>query len=52
MNNSPLYPAIKKYYDAGHPKYTDETLKGFVQVGMITADEYKKITGIDYVNAA
>lgn len=43
------FDTIKKYYDAGHPRYTDEGIKVFVSAGMITPEEYKEITGIDYV---
>lgn len=43
------YSVIKRYYDNGHPAYTDESLKSFVVAKMITADEYKKITGKEYV---
>lgn len=37
------------YYNAGY--YTDITLKIFVAKGKITANQYKTITGIDYVAA-
>ncbi|MBS4195321.1 XkdX family protein [Lederbergia citri] len=42
------FDTIKRYYDNGHPSYTDESLKVFVQAKMITADEYKQITGVPY----
>lgn len=42
------FNTIKRYYDMGHPLYTVENLKGFVQVKMITAKEYELITGIPY----
>jgi phage uncharacterized protein, XkdX family len=35
------------YYNAGY--YTNDSLKTFVVKGKITADQYKTITGIDYV---
>ena len=37
------------YYNAGY--YTNDSLKVFVVKGKITADQYKTITGIDYVAA-
>lgn len=43
------YNTVKRYYDMKHPLYTDESLKGFVVTDMITAEQYKKITGIEYV---
>jgi len=46
---SSWYPHIKRYYDAKYPGYTDEGIKVFVRAGWITADEYKEITGIDYI---
>ena len=42
------YPTVKRYYDNGHELYTDESIKGFVQTKMITAEEYELITGIPY----
>lgn len=42
-----MYNSIKKYYDMG--KYTNEQMKVFVGAGWITAEQYKEITGIDYV---
>jgi uncharacterized XkdX family phage protein len=38
---------IKKYYDEGI--YTKDDVKVFVAQGYITADQYKQITGDDYV---
>lgn len=43
------YPTIKRNYDNGHWAYTDENLKTFVVAKMITPEEYKQITGIEYV---
>lgn len=43
------FETIKRFYDMGHPLYTNETLKGFVKARMITEEEYKLITGLDYV---
>ncbi|MEN8702445.1 XkdX family protein [Bacillus infantis] len=42
------YSTIKRYYDNGHPSYTDENLKTFVKAKMITEDEYQTITGVEY----
>jgi len=42
------FNTVKRFYDMGHELYTDESLKGFVQTKMITADEYEIITGIEY----
>ncbi|WP_083676850.1 XkdX family protein [Paenibacillus glucanolyticus] len=42
------YPTIKRYYDNGHRTYTDENLKTFVVAKMITPEEYKQITRIEY----
>lgn len=44
------FNTIKRYYDNGHPSYTDEGLKVFVKANMIAAKEYKEITGIEYVD--
>ncbi|SEK74329.1 phage uncharacterized protein, XkdX family [Paenibacillus sp. cl141a] len=44
------YPTIKQYYDNGHRSYTDENLKTFVVAKMISPEEYKQITGIEYVS--
>lgn len=43
------YTMIKRYYDNGHPAYTDESLKNFVKAKMITPEQYKLITHLDYV---
>lgn len=43
------FSTIKRFYDNGHPAYTNESLKTFVVARMITPDQYKEITGIDYV---
>lgn len=45
------FDAVKKFYDNRHPSYNNETLKVFVQAKMITAEEYKIITGIEYIAA-
>jgi hypothetical protein len=42
---------IKKYFDANMTGYTAEGIKTFVSIGWITADDYKEITGDDYVAA-
>ena len=43
------FNTVKRFYDMEHTLYTTESLKGFVVTKMITAVEYKQITGIDYV---
>lgn len=43
------FNTVKRFYDAGYPQYTDEGIKGFVVTKMITAEDYKAITGIEYV---
>ncbi|GIO39290.1 hypothetical protein J41TS12_41510 [Paenibacillus antibioticophila] len=45
------YSTIKRFYDNGHPAYTHDNLKTFVVAKMITAEQYKQITNIDYVAA-
>jgi uncharacterized XkdX family phage protein len=42
-----MYNSIKKYYDMG--KYTDEQMKVFVGAEWITPEQYKEITGVEYV---
>lgn len=42
------YTTIKRYYESGHPSYTDESLKTFVKAGMLTESQYEEITGIPY----
>lgn len=42
-----MFNSIKKYYDQG--RYTNEQVKVFLQANWITAEQYKEITGIDYV---
>lgn len=46
------YTIVKRFYDTGHPAYTNESLKNFVKAKMITEQQYKQITGIDYVEDA
>lgn len=41
------FKTIKRYYDL--KKYTNEEVKVFVDGGKITKEQYKLITGIDYV---
>ncbi|PEZ05572.1 XkdX family protein [Bacillus sp. AFS018417] len=41
------YEWIKDWYSKGF--YTKEEVKVFVKAGWITAEEYKDITGDDYV---
>ena len=44
---SKLYKTVKKYYDMG--LYSKEKVAVFVEKGQITPEEYKLITGDDYV---
>lgn len=41
-----MFEKIKKFYNLG--LYTDETLKKFVSKGVISAKQYKEITGEAY----
>ncbi|MEH6940764.1 XkdX family protein [Bacillus sp. JJ722] len=41
------FPSIKEYYELGF--YNNENMKLFVKVKYITAEQYKEITGIEYV---
>lgn len=41
------YNSVKEYYDMGF--YTNDNVKVFVVANMITPEDYKKITGEDYV---
>lgn len=43
------FNTIKRFYDGGHPSYTDESLKTFVLAGMITEEQYTEITEVPYV---
>lgn len=43
------FTTVKRYYDMKHPSYTDEGIKVFVAAKMITAEQYKQITDIEYV---
>lgn len=45
--HSEMFPYIKDYYD--FKLYTNDDMKVFVKVNWITTDEFKTITGIDYV---
>lgn len=38
---------IKKYYSKGY--YKDEDVKIFVEIKKISEEEYKEVTGIDYI---
>lgn len=42
-----MYSSIKRYYDMG--LYTKEKVAVFVQAKWITPEQYKEITGDDYV---
>lgn len=41
------FNSVKKYYDMGI--YTNGNVGTFVKANMVTATEYKDITGIEYV---
>lgn len=41
------FEKIKRYYDKG--LYTIDQVKVFVQVGKITEEEFRMITGEDYI---
>ena len=43
------FETIKRFYDEGKPRYDNEGIKVFVKAGYITPEQYKEITGIDYV---
>lgn len=42
------FNTIKRYYDNKHTSYTNDSLKVFVKVDMLTANQYEEITGIEY----
>lgn len=42
-----MFEKIKKFYDEGI--YKKNHVKNFVKKGVITPEEYKEITGEDYV---
>lgn len=44
---SKLYAQVKRLYDLG--RYTKENVAEFVKRGKLTPEEYKLITGDDYV---
>ena len=41
------YEKVQRYYSKGY--YTDNDMKIFVRGSKITEEEYKQITGLDYV---
>lgn len=41
------YSSVKEYYDMGF--YTNDNVRVFVIANMITEEDYKNITGEDYV---
>ena len=41
------YDSIKRYYNMGF--YTNEQMKIFVVAEFITVEQYKEITGVEYV---
>lgn len=45
----PNFDSLKMQYSWGAPYMTDEILASFVGYGTITADQYKTISGKDYV---
>ena len=42
-----MYKIIKRYHDRGI--YTKENVAVFVESGKITAEQYKEITGEEYI---
>ena len=42
-----MYNIIKRYYDRG--TYSKENVAVFVVSGKITAEQYKEITGTEYI---
>lgn len=44
-----MFKIVKRYFDLGI--YSAENVGVFVKAGKITADEYKGITGTDYISA-
>jgi uncharacterized XkdX family phage protein len=42
------FNTIKRFYDNGHPAYTNENLKVFVKANMITSGQYQQITDEPY----
>lgn len=42
-----MYDLLKRYYEKG--LYNAEALKTFVRAGTLTKEQYKEITGVDYV---
>jgi uncharacterized XkdX family phage protein len=42
-----IFDIIKRYYDKGY--YTNQHIADFVKSGVLTPDQYKSITGDDYV---
>ena len=42
-----MFKIVKRYYDKGY--YTKENVATFVKARKITAEQYKEITGEDYV---
>ena len=42
-----MYERIKRYYDKGY--YAKVHIAAFVVAGALTAEQYKSITGDDYV---
>lgn len=47
MDNNFWYDAVRRYYLKGY--YTNEQMKIFVLGKKITEEQYKEITGIEYV---
>lgn len=42
-----MFKIVKRYYDKGI--YSKDDVKTFVKASKLTADEYKDITGDDYI---
>ena len=42
-----MFAIVKRYYDKGI--YSNEDVKKFVLAGKITPEQYKEITGEDYI---
>ena len=42
-----MYDIIKRYYDKGY--YTKAHIAAFVAAGALTTEQYKSITGDDYI---
>lgn len=43
------FDTIKQFYDNKHPLYTNDGIKVFVVVNILTPQQYKEITDIKFV---